>query len=152
MLPLILLYVVKPLVSHNPCLPLPRLAWLAGELPTISSQTLYMICHTHTTCRVGLPGSAVRVRAMVGLDPGLLWAETSFDESRQSLSLLISNMEENANNRPRESTASSQRQDPCRPPHRVVWATSSTSSRISSTSPATLCSCAWLGRNRLFIV
>ena len=46
---------------------------------------------------------------MVGLDPGLLWAETSSDESRQSL---ISNFEEIASTRPGESTASSPRQEP----------------------------------------
>ena len=68
--------------------PLAHLARLAGYLPTISSQTLYMICHTHTNCRVGLPGPAVPVRVMVGLDPGLLRAETSSDESRQSLKSL----------------------------------------------------------------
>ena len=152
MLPLILLYVVKPLVSHNPCLPLPRLAWLAGELPTISSQTLYMICHTHTTCRVGLPGSAVRVRAMVGLDPGLLWAETSFDESRQSLSLLISNFEEIANTRLGESTASAPRQEPrpSAPPSGVGDEDDKLSySLYSSCNP---CSFAWLGWNRAMIV
>ena len=52
-----------------------------------------MFCHTHTNCRVGLPGPAVHVREMVGQDPGLLWAETSFDESGQSLSLLTSNFD-----------------------------------------------------------
>ena len=79
---------------------------------------LYMICHTHTNYRVGLPGPAVPVRVMVGLDPGFIWADTSFDESRQSLSLLISNYEEFANSRPRESTASAPRQEsgPCAPP------------------------------------
>ena len=43
---------------------------------------------------------------MVGLDPGLLWDEASFDESRQGLSLLVSNFEEIASTRPGESTAS----------------------------------------------
>ena len=71
-----------------------------------------MIFHTDTNSRVGLPGSDVPVRAMVGLDPGLLWVETSFDESRQSLILLISNFEEIANTRLGESTASAPRQEP----------------------------------------
>ena len=62
--------------------------------------------HTRTNCPVGLPGPAVPVQVMVGLDPGLLWDEASFDESRQGLSLLVSNFEEIASTRPGESTAS----------------------------------------------
>ena len=52
---------------------------------------------------------------MVGLDPGLLWAastETLFDESRPSLSLLISKFEENVNTRPGESASSAPRLEP----------------------------------------
>ena len=97
------------MVFRNPCFPLARLARLAGQPPTINSQTLYMMCHTHTNCRVGPPGHAVPVRVMVGLDPDLLRAETSFDESRQSLSLLISNFEEISNIMPGESTTSAPR-------------------------------------------
>ena len=51
----------------------------------MSSQTLYMICHTHANCRVGLPDPAVPVRVMIRMDPGLLWAETSFRQSLKSL-------------------------------------------------------------------
>ena len=74
-----------------------------------------MICHTDTNRRVGLRSPAVPVRTVVGLDPGLLSAETSFDECRQSLSLLISNFEEIASTRPGESMASAPRQEPWLP-------------------------------------
>ena len=54
---------------------------------------------------------------MVRAHPGLLRApsvETSFDESRQSLTkiILISNFDENLNTQPGESAASAPRQEP----------------------------------------
>ena len=76
---------------------------------------LYIVCHTNTNGRVDLPGPPVPVGVMVGLDPGLLRAasaETLFDESRQSLSRLISNFEENLNTRSGESAASALPQEP----------------------------------------
>ena len=118
----------------------------------LSSQLLHMICHTHINCRVGLPGAAVPVRVNVGLDPGLLLAETSFDESRQCLSLLTSNFEEITNTRPGESTASAPRQEPgpSAPPSGVGDVDNKLSypQRFSCNSR----SFAWLGWNRAVIV
>ena len=112
-----------PFLSSSPFLA-PRRQLSTRPLYKCCSQTLYIVCHIHTNCRIGLSGPPVPVRVMVGLDPGLLWApsaETSFDESRQSLSLLISNFEENVNTRPGESAASAPRQEPgqCAPPSGV---------------------------------
>ena len=132
-----------PFLSSSPFLA-PRRQLSTRPLYKCCSQTLYIVCHIHTNCRIGLSGPPVPVRVMVGLDPGLLWApsaETSFDESRQSLSLLISNFEENVNTRPGESAASA----------RVVWATWTTHPLIPSISPTTLCYFGWLGWNRAMI-
>ena len=90
-----------------------------------------MICRTHRNCRVGLPGHAVPVRVMVGLDPDFIWAETSFDESWQTLGLFISNFEGLQIPDPGSPRRPLHGRSRGRPPHGVLWATWTTNSLSS---------------------
>ena len=90
------------------------LASYSTAVQMLLASALYCLSHPYQLSRRSSRPSCP-CRAMVGLDPGLLWAastETSFDESRPSLSLLISNFEGNVNTRPGESAASAPRQEP----------------------------------------
>ena len=79
---------------------------------------------------------------MADPDTGLLWAvsaESSFEESRRSLSLFTSNFEEDANTRPGESTESPPRQEPVQSATPSGLGDETKTSLILSFSPVTLC-------------